>query len=477
MSAESLKPDKTGENEFVLYDDPNRYARPAAVEIGDYSAVFHGYQEFTLTNHAIYVDDIDASLKRKYELLQPYFDPQKVSHRTLLDMGASGGFFCFWAVQNGAESATALDIDDKYLAMIEKAATRLKFPGVKAVRSNVMDWSQPADITVALALIHWIYSCTADYGSLDAAVAKIAQLTRYMSIIEWVDPDDQAIDFFHHLDWNAKRVSSTYNLEEFKKALDKHFVRYIYAGDVIPTRKLFVAYKTPNEINLAGPLPMMMPETTLISSRKLCSNNEVDYWSRVYDSGDCILKQAVLDLASREAYFLGCLDNEYFPRFIESGSENGWSFIKLEKIKGVPLPAAIDDIANTPAAFYNFILHCLQILFCMEKQGIMHRDIRMDNIIMRDGKPVLIDFGWAVSPEKLYFTPSSLGEKGRPSDGMFCDVFSMGKVLSYINNHRYVQFDKVIDLMTSEDAALRITDLEILRILFSIIAEGYSIES
>jgi len=462
----------TGQSGFVLYDDPNRYARPASIEIDDYLAVFHGYQEFTLTGQSLYISDVDTALKRKYELLSPYFGPQVVSHRTVLDLGASAGFFCFWAVLNGAAKATALDIDENYLSLIEKAKENLGFQQVHAVRANVTEWDQPADITVALALIHWIYSCTADYGSLDAAVAKVAQLTGYMSIIEWVEPEDQAIDYFHHLDWNAERVHSTYNLAEFKSALEKHFARYIYAGEVGPTRKLFLAFKTPNIINPSGPLPLLMPEEALISSRILVTHNGIDYWSRVYDAGDCILKQAVLDLALREAWFLDRFDNEYFPRVYEKGSENTWSFIKLEKIEGVRLALAVDDVAGTAVKFHTFIGHCLQILGFLAKQGITHRDIRMDNIMLRNNSPVLIDFGWAISDANRYFDPAGLGDDGRPPDGIFDDVYSMGKVLEKVNGNRYAEFSKIIGFMIAGDRALRINDLQVLQYLFSVASDN-----
>jgi serine/threonine protein kinase len=216
-----------------------------------------------------------------------------------------------------------------------------------------------------------------------------------------------------------------------------------------------------------------MPKDTIISSRNLVTYHEIDYWSRIYDAGDHILKQASLDLASREAYFLNKFDNKYFPHVYESASTASWSTIKLEKIEGIPLAKAIDDITDSAENFYMFIRHCLKILDYLKREGITHRDIRIDNIIFRDNTPVLIDFGWAVCEGNQYFAPDSLGEKERPPDGVFCDVYSIGKVLSAVNRHKYTEFDNIIDFMIEADTSLRIADLKILGILFSVTADKY----
>lgn len=459
--------EKNSGQEFVLYDEPNKFARPASIEIDKYAATFHGYQEFTLTSKGLYIADIDATLQRKHDLLRRYLDPQVVSCRTVLDLGAGTGYFCFLAMQNGAHSAIALDMDEKYLAMIQRAVVELDIHGITAVHTNVMDWHQQADITISLALIHWIYSCTANYGSLDSAVFKIAQLTGYMAVIEWVEPEDQAIDFFHHLDWNAELISDSYNRSEFIRALNKHFARYELAGNISETRQLFVAFKTPYVINYAGPMPLMLSKERIISSRNLVTYEGTEYWSRVYDAGDSILKQTVLDLAAREAEFLSKYNNEYFPHVYETGKEDGWSFVRMEKIKGIRLSKML-DIADTSKKYYTFIKHCLKLLCYLKEKGITHRDIRMDNIIIRDGKPVLIDFGWAVADWSPYFEPDGLGDDGRPPDGEFDDVYAMGKILEEINDGRYDEYKKVIDMMIAKERLLRINELDILYYLFSI---------
>jgi SAM-dependent methyltransferase len=458
------------QEKVVLCDTPNKFARSPLIELYEHSAVFHGYQEFVLTRDTVSALPVDSNLQAKQTLLAPYFEPRYLRKRTVLDLGANAGFFCFWALQKGAQKAVAVDIDDAYLQMVRDAKTHLEFHDLDVVKANVANQKDPADIVLATALVHWIYSCTALFGCLDAVVEKLARLTNYMLIVEWIDPEDSAIGFFHHTDWNKDAVSAPYDLSTFEKALTNNFKRYRHVGDISPTRRLYVAFNTEHEIDLSAPLPLILPEKALIHSKLLTKNDGAEYWSRVYDGGDVIKKQATLDLAAREAFFLSQLESNYFPKVLAVESEGSFSLLTLEKIDGQLLSKVAGNILATPSSFYSFIQHCLRLLGELAAQGITHRDIRPDNILFRDSKPVLIDFGWAVSDANPYFTPKFLGDIERPQDGSFCDAYSMGKVLKGLNAGRYPEFDLVLDLMVEEDASLRIIDLHILEDLLRVIA-------
>ena len=460
--------DNTEGGKKTLCNTPNQHTRPANLEIHDRGVVFHGYQEFFLAKDWIRVLREFVSLKIKHDLLLPYFQPRFLKHRTLLDLGANAAFYCFWALQQKAEKVIAVDIDEEYLEMIEEAKQRLGFENLEAVQANVADWQEPADIVVALALVHWIYSCSADMGSLDAVVEKLAGLTKYMLIVEWIEPEDPAIQFFHHIEWNKDIVREPYTLEAFEAALSHHFRKTEVIGSVSPTRKLYVAFHSPKEIDISGPLPLIMPKEKLISSRLLAKEDGIEYWSSVYDDNKAIYKQTTLDLAQRDASFLSDLKSKYFPKVLKSWTEHKYSVVALEKIVGEPMERAVGHINEHPKEMHHFIEDCLNILGELKQKGIIHRDIRLDNLLMRDGIPVLLDFGWAVSEKQPYHIPSGLGELGRPPDGSFCDVYSMGKVLEQVNQGRYPKFADVIQLMTEPDAYLRITDLTLLKLLFEL---------
>lgn len=456
----------------MIYQEPNKFARVARLEAHEDFIIIHGYQEYSLTRNSIMALDSDLNLKNKQNLLVSYFRPRYLAQKTVLDIGANSGFHSFWALQQGAEKAIAVDIDENYLKMLEEVKIKLGFHNLEIEKANVMDWDKPADVVLAIALIHWLYSCTALFGSLDSVINKLRNLTKDMLIVEWIAPDDSAIEFFHHIDWNKEIIQEEYTLKAFEAALGHYFNRYESIGPISPTRILYIAFCHPGEKDLSGPLPLIKGKDSLIQSRCLSRYNGIDYWSRIYDCENVICKQATLDLAEREGHFLSQLESDYFPRVLGSKSEGAYSIIILEKIQGQRLEEAISDINTTPERLYNFILHCLQLLGMLKQKGITHRDIRLDNLMVRNGKPVLIDFGWAISADLPYITPPGLGASERPKDGSFCDIYSMGKVIEKVNKHKVPYLNLVIDLMTEPNASLRITDIGILEVLFNSVAQN-----
>jgi glycosyltransferase involved in cell wall biosynthesis len=215
------------------------------------------------------------------------------------------------------------------------------------------------------------------------------------------------------------------------------------------------------------PLPLILPKENLVSSKLLTHHEGVDYWCLVYEKDGVVYKQASSNLAEREARFLSRFESDYFPRLLDVRSERDYSIITFRKIQGQNLQDASAHINSSITELYNFIQHCLHILMDLKEKGVTHRNIRRANILVQGGKPVLLDFGWAISEEEPYFSPSGLGGYERPPGGRFSDVYSMGKILEYVNRQHFRAFDWVISLMTTKDALMRITDLTVLKTLFN----------
>lgn len=222
-----------------------------------------------------------------------------------------------------------------------------------------------------------------------------------------------------------------------------------------------------NPIGVSAPLPLIFPHGNLVSAQLLTQHEGVDYWCLMYEKDGMIYKQSSFDLAAREARFLSQWKNDYFPHLLDVQSEGDYSVITFKKIQGQNLSDALPAINVSIMELYNFIQYCLDILMELNKKGVTHRNIRRENILVQAGKPVLLDFSWAVSEAEPYFSPLGLGGYERSPGSDFSDIYSMGKILAYVNRPHYQAFDQVISLMTSKDAQLRITDLNVLRLLFN----------
>ncbi|HWD18472.1 MAG TPA: glycosyltransferase, partial [Verrucomicrobiae bacterium] len=214
-----------------------------------------------------------------------------------------------------------------------------------------------------------------------------------------------------------------------------------------------------NELTLAAPVEQ------LISARMLVEREGQRILSYVFDQPDAqrILKQTTADLAWRDGQFLGLLRSPYFPRALNVEQHDGYSVVAIERVQGKPLPEIAKELAQDPQRLARFIDDCLDLLAQLQEAGVTHRDIIPDNILARDGRPVLIDFGWAISAAMPFWTPQGLGRSGCPDDGNYCDVFAMGKIFEFLAGPGNVMFNPLVAVMTAQERAERITSIPALK--------------
>lgn len=161
------------------------------------------------------------------------------------------------------------------------------------------------------------------------------------------------------------------------------------------------------------------------------------FFSEIYLKGNVITKIASIEIIENELRFLTLLKNEeYFPKVLRSEMHEEFGLIQMEKIEG---PAFVN--VGTEYEFWkkknicNFINDGLSILKMLGQKGILHRDIRPENLILKSGKNgyrlVLIDFGWATTTSESGndICPYGLGDTYKFKEGEFSDAWSMGKVM------------------------------------------------
>jgi serine/threonine protein kinase len=144
------------------------------------------------------------------------------------------------------------------------------------------------------------------------------------------------------------------------------------------------------------------------------------------------------------------------------------SVLVLEKVEGVSLEDYRQTISSSVGNLTLFALECLQILNELQLQGIQHRDIQPGNILIRDGKPVLIDFGWATSEELPMFVPAGLLSVSE--DAQTCDAYSIGIILFELAEKKYPELAGVFALMTEPDPIARVTSAPDLSALLKLAA-------
>lgn len=125
------------------------------------------------------------------------------------------------------------------------------------------------------------------------------------------------------------------------------------------------------------------------------------------------------NLNDNEARILRMLKSKHFPRLISEGSE----YIRIEHC-GVPL-----SVENLPDDWRKQLNNILDDL---DKFGVVHRDIRLDNLMIKDGIIRLLDFGWSrLNDEPDGKHPDLLGFPNQCPLG-FNDRYSMNRVIKQI---------------------------------------------
>ena len=224
-----------------IFENPNRHAPKPWLKSDDNTVTIGGYQEFTITSDTITAAVSSYDLCQKFEMLSPIYNSDNLKGKSFLDLGAAGGFFSFLALQNGAR-VDAVDLDVNYTELMNQAARHLKFSQLRVHTQNVSEWIEPAEVVNALSLIHWIFSCTAVMGNMEAMIQFFRNLTRNILVIEWIDPEDEAIKYFNHLDYNVNFSDESYNRESFVTSLEDKFNDVKSLGYTRkPTRELFIA--------------------------------------------------------------------------------------------------------------------------------------------------------------------------------------------------------------------------------------------
>ena len=173
-------------NKNKLCSSPNQHAPKPNMEITDNGIRVNGYQEYIINKNKIKPMASSYDLEKKITILKKYYHNDFIKNKTFLDLGAASGYFTFTAILNGCKHATAIDIDDDHLYIMENISKKYNIDNITIISDNIDNYDGKSDIVNALSIIHWIFSCTSILGSMENMVSCLKKNDR-RSIIHRMD--------------------------------------------------------------------------------------------------------------------------------------------------------------------------------------------------------------------------------------------------------------------------------------------------
>ncbi|MCM0590971.1 MAG: protein kinase [Gloeotrichia echinulata IR180] len=152
-------------------------------------------------------------------------------------------------------------------------------------------------------------------------------------------------------------------------------------------------YQVTQVIGAGGFGETFLAEDTHMPSRRSCVIKQLKPITNDPQTYNFIQKRFEREAATLEN--LG-KSSDQIPELYAYFSENGQFYLVQEWIHGQTLRQFVQDQGyQSETAVRQILVRLLSVLEYIHSKGIIHRDIKPDNIIIRsiDGKPVLIDFG------------------------------------------------------------------------------------
>lgn len=185
------------------------------------------YQGFVWDSEALVCTPTNSRVLKKWATLEPHF-PALVKNKSFLDIGANMGFFCFKALEHGAQAVTGLE---KHLPYFNSLASALRHldPATRNLTWVHVKWptEDRADVVMMLSMVHHLLARM----SLEEILERLRQAAP-VAIFEWVEPWDAMAKRKGYLDYPPRHMFLDYACENFGGfqclGFGHHRSRFIY---------------------------------------------------------------------------------------------------------------------------------------------------------------------------------------------------------------------------------------------------------
>lgn len=353
-----------------------------------------GYQHYEYKNMDLI--PTDTSTIGKYNIYKNYCISKD---KTVSDLGCAEGFNGFKCAINDAKHVYLVDhfgkdiVHKNNIAIVEKIKSLIG-SNITIVNTEISEFHTKCDIVLAFAIIHWIYSFSDVFGSLEKIIEYLSDITYESLFVEWISPEDGTMKARNILGDNpGVTVKNDYNKETFLRVLNRNFkeVKLIGVMPNCPIRETYMANKffTKFTDDLANyklivcgigcgtsNIYLSQDFTTII---KIYLRFKEDVYDKFYK---CIIKS---HYKTEKQSLIRLYNSGICPKLISYDDEK--YTLKMEYCGDVLCKG------NLPSDWKDQLKTIIRVL---KEYSIWHNDsIRIQNYVVKNGKIYIIDFGWA----------------------------------------------------------------------------------
>ena len=163
---------------------------------------------------------------------------------SIVDIGCNSGLSSLIAASQNFKNILSLDHDPEYINTLRKIKNECKITNInERIFSFGNEINEKFDVVFCGAIIHWIFSLTANFRNFDSIIQYLLLSTKKYLVIEWICENDPAIRSFNHIKRNKKTGDEEYTTDNFEKSINK-YVKIISKRAVDgPTRIIYLLQK------------------------------------------------------------------------------------------------------------------------------------------------------------------------------------------------------------------------------------------
>lgn len=239
---------KINSKEFNLYKDPKRkigsQSETPSISLKNDNITVNGYQRFIINKNTKKITFLEKSTKFNFINKTLHMMKNSFNCETIVDIGCNSGLTSFLAFNNKFKEIVSLDHDIEYINTLSKIKNLCGITNIKESLFSFGDKiSSKYDVVFCGAIIHWIFSLTANFRNFDKITTYLLSMTNNYLVIEWIHPNDDAIRCLNHINKRGQPTDEKYCTENFEKSIKKYFTIISNTVQYTSTRVIYILKK------------------------------------------------------------------------------------------------------------------------------------------------------------------------------------------------------------------------------------------